>query len=110
MRGFIRLCSAGFVVLGMVTMALAAAAGALVFVAGAASTETLGPIAGFSVGLVVVVCGFVAGASLTLIGGATFLLASIDERLELAGKKMAAPVSQRTIAPVGSSIAAPDLA
>jgi hypothetical protein len=86
MRGFIRLCSGTFVVLGMATVALAAVVALRAFSLGADPNATTMGLSFIGAGLIAAVVGFFAGASLTLVGGATYLLASIDYRLELAAK------------------------
>ncbi len=87
MRGFIRLCSSVFVLLGMATMVVTVLVAIKALSLGAASADGLGGAAALAVGILVLVIGFLGGASLTLIGGAAYLLASIDYRLELAGKR-----------------------
>ena len=74
MRGFIKMCGGVFVVLGAVVIGLAAL---LAMMAAASGSGASG--AG---GLLVVAAGGLSGATICMVGGASWMLASIDERLE----------------------------
>ena len=107
MRGFIKFCSGAFVVLGMITMVLTGLAMVAVVKAGGSTNDSTGAALGLGVGLMVAAGGFFAGAATTLIGGATYLLASIDQRLEMAGKK---PVVAKAAISAAPMVSTPDTA
>ena len=70
MREFIKGCAGLFVVLGIVSLVIGAVSAVM-----AMASE------GF-LGLIPLVGGILGGAGVALIGGATYVLCSIDERLE----------------------------
>jgi len=75
MRGLIQFSAAIFIVLGVIVFVIAA------FIAlGAWSSSYGGAGAGFLAALI----GTATGASVVLVGGTAYLLASIDEKLERA--------------------------
>ena len=90
MRGFIRFCARLFVIAGMLTMLASIVLGVLIFAGGAvtgaqqadAAIGATAALAAGGSGLLIVIGGIATGATITLIGGATFLLAEIDARLE----------------------------
>ena len=84
MRGFIRFCAGIFVVVGGLIVILSVVIGVLIFLSGASQTVPASgvPIAGGLAGILIIVGGCSIGASITLVGGATALLGSIDERLQ----------------------------
>jgi hypothetical protein len=71
MRGFISFCSGAFVLIGIIVMLLGG-----VTMLGAFSGGLVGE------GLLISAGAAVTGASITLVGGGTFLLASLDSRVE----------------------------
>jgi hypothetical protein len=88
MRSLIKLSAVVFILLGALTFAVAAVAGISAASSGAASEYATYPaMIGFGVAL----AGLVAGASLVLVGGTAYLLASIDERLEIAATERVLP-------------------
>lgn len=84
MRGFIQFCSGAFVVLGIISMAITTLVTVLLITAGGLTDSA--PLAAAGAAIGVTIAGFFVGAAITLTGGATYLLASIDARLELAGR------------------------
>ena len=97
MRSFIKTCSGLFVILGMLAVGGSVLAGVV----------TLS--SGFGGGLLMALAGIACGASVTLVGGGTYLLASLDERVErlLVGKQ---PETRRSvIQPPPSGLPEPDV-
>lgn len=79
MRDLIKLSAGVFILLGAVAFTLAAIAGITAALHGAASQDATYPA---MIGFLVALAGLVAGASIVLVGGTAYLLASIDQRLE----------------------------
>ncbi|MDZ4371891.1 MAG: hypothetical protein U1C74_10760 [Phenylobacterium sp.] len=79
MRGLIRASAILFIGLGVATVALAAVAALGAFGSGAYSASATYPE---MLSLVIALAGLLSGASIVLVGGTAYLLASIDERLE----------------------------
>lgn len=78
MRTFIEICAAIFVITGFFAVLIF---GGLAFMAVSAGGDG-GSGIGTGIGVGLAAIGLVAGASITLVGGATYLLSSIDRRLE----------------------------
>lgn len=95
MRGFIRFCAGLFVIAGALVVLLSIAAAVLILGAG----RSIPGAAGLT-SVLVIAGGLASGASIVLVGGGTYLLASIDQRLE---------VANRSGAPAGRTVTA-DLA
>lgn len=83
MRSIIRASASLFIVLGAVTAAVSALIAVTGVLRGAASPYASYPEV---IGLVVALGGMVSGASIVLVGGAAYLLSSIDARIENAAR------------------------
>jgi hypothetical protein len=92
MRGFIQFCAGLFIVVGAIVVAVFAVLAAFTLSAG----DTAPGMAGVA-SILVAAGGLVAGASIVLVGGGTYLLASIDRRLELAMRKSGMASSRPTV-------------
>ena len=94
MRGFIQSSASIFVMLGMMVEVVS------FVLAGIALSNNAG---GYGTGLLVAVGGMTAGASIALVGGSTYLLASIDRRLEKLLTNKDGTLLSQTLSPLGGT-------
>ena len=88
MRGFIKFCAGLFVIAGALVVLLFLVGAALVLWKGGAIPGVNG-----ATSIMVAAVGLASGASIVLVGGGTYLLASIDHRLELAMRRLPAVIN-----------------
>ena len=93
MRGFIQFCAGLFIIAGALVVVVFGILAAFMVSAGSSVPGMAG-----AASLLVAAGGLISGASIVLVGGGTYLLASIDRRLETAGRKNSAPNSERAAA------------
>jgi len=88
MRGLIKTSAGLFIVAGGAVGAIGFLLAAIAFTRGATSSYASYPE---MMGFIVALGGALSGASIVLVGGTAYLLASIDERIEAAIKKVTTP-------------------
>ena len=88
MRGIIKFSAGLFIWMGVAIFAVAGVFGVKAFLGGAVGANTDFPS---MLGFYAALASLSAGASIVLVGGTAFLLASIDERLEGAVGRSQAP-------------------